>query len=267
MPKLLSQTSVIDSNTGRRLYNALLNCPGQLTINLSKTQDLDAYVASSNDIFPYMLSSFQPQAGCTREKPAGLQSQANSQLPSISSNISGLHPNDVLTHRNVGNIISPLDISTSAVIEFAVAHLVVKHVVICGHSECIGIQSAMALKRVGGTLDTWLAPLRAIRQQLSNELLCLQDDGAQEMLIAEKNIEYGVTALLANVTIQEHIASRNLQVHGYMLDAPSGRIRDLGLGPKSSTLTAIASPTHEIIRGNYAQLIFEEDGTATMTAK
>lgn len=230
------------------------------------------------DIFPYMLSSFQPQAGCTREKPAGLQSQANSQLPSIlwlecsdcripASNISGLHPNDVLTHRNVGNIISPLDISTSAVIEFAVAHLVVKHVVICGHSECIGIQSAMALKRVGGTLDTWLAPLRAIRQQLSNELLCLQDDGAQEMLIAEKNIEYGVTALLANVTIQEHIASRNLQVHGYMLDAPSGRIRDLGLGPKSSTLTAIASPTHEIIRGNYAQLIFEEDGTATMTAK
>ncbi|CRK23977.1 hypothetical protein BN1723_003116 [Verticillium longisporum] len=183
------------------------------------------------------------------------------------SNISGLHPNDVLTHRNVGNIISPLDISTSAVIEFAVAHLVVKHVVICGHSECSGIQSAMAFKRVGGTLDTWLAPLRAIRQQLSNELSYLQDDRAREMLIAEKNIECGVTALLANVTIQEHMASRNLQVHGYMLDAPSGRIRDLGLGPKLSTLTAIANPTHEIIRGNYAQLMFEEDGTATMTAK
>lgn len=161
---------------------------------------------------------------------------------------------------------SPTDINTSAVIEFAVGHLKVKHVVLCGHSGCDGAKWALSESRAGGVLDTWLTPLRAVRLQADSELASLRDEKSKEDAISEKNIHAGVLALLANHTIQEHVKSRGLQVHGCFFEIASGRVRDLGIGTtqrsKASTMGG-----EDIVRGRHAQLVFRDGGSAGMAAR
>lgn len=166
-------------------------------------------------------------------------------------------------HRNIANIISPTDINTSAVIEYAVAHLKVKHVVLCGHTACGGAAAALGDARVGGVLDTWLTPLKAVRNANLEELDAIKDDKARAVRIAEMNVERGVEVLLANMTIAEHIKERGLQVHGTLFDLASGKIKDLGHGTGKSGKAALGGDgarDEHVIRGNHATLVFRADG-------
>lgn len=169
----------------------------------------------------------------------------------------------MFVHRNIANIISPTDINTSAVIEFAVAHLKVKHVVLCGHTSCGGAIAALSESRVGGVLDTWLTPLKAVRQEHAEELAGITDDKKRAVRIAELNVEAGVKVLMANFTIQDAICERNLQVHGCLFDISCGRIRDLGFGTKGS---GFGGSGEDVVRGRHAQLVFR-GGNASMSVR
>jgi carbonic anhydrase len=177
--------------------------------------------------------------------------------------ILGLQPGDVFVHRNIANIISPTDINTSAVIEYAVAHLKVKHIVLCGHSSCGGANAALGDSRVGGVLDTWLTPLKSVRIQNSEELKLIRDDGTRIVRLAEMNVEAGVNVLLANWVVQEAVRDRGLQVHGCLFDIASGRIRDLGFGTSHSATKSTSGGEDEVVRGKHATLVFR-DGNAAM---
>jgi carbonic anhydrase len=169
----------------------------------------------------------------------------------------------VFVHRNIANIISPTDINTSAVVEFAVAHLKVKHVVLCGHTSCGGAGAALSDSRVGGVLDTWLTPLKAVRFANAEELNAIKDDKARMVRIAELNVEAGVKVLMANFTIQDAIQERGLEVHGCLFDIASGRIKDLGFGTKKG---GWAGGADDVVRGKHAQLVFR-GGNASMAVR
>lgn len=169
-------------------------------------------------------------------------------------------------HRNIANIISATDINTSAVIEYAVAHLKVKHIVLCGHTCCGGAAAALSDSRVGGVLDTWLTPLKAVRYAHQEELSAIQDDKERAVRIAELNVEAGVKVLLANFTVQEAIRDRGLEVHGCLFDLESGRMRDLGFGNAKTNGGRAPSGTDEVIRGNHATLVFRS-GSASMASR
>lgn len=173
----------------------------------------------------------------------------------------------MFVHRNIANIVSPTDINTSAVIEFAVAQLKVKHVVLCGHSACGGAMAALADGRVGGVLDTWLTPLKAVRIAHAAELDAVRDDGARAVRIAELNVQGGVAVLMANAVIRDAVKERGLEVHGCLFDIASGKIRDLGVGtgPKGARSSAGAGGD-EVVRGKHAQLVFR-GGNASMAVR
>lgn len=175
--------------------------------------------------------------------------------------ILGLQPGDVFVHRNIANIVSPTDINTSAVIEYAVIYLKVKHVVLCGHTTCGGAAAALSDSRVGGVLDTWLTPLKAVRNAHREELDAIRDDKARSVRISELNVRHGVEVLMANVTIQEAIKERGLDVHGVLFDIGTGRIRDLGLGTSKDGTGAASAD--EVVRGRHATLVFR-GGNASM---
>ncbi|KAI1387751.1 carbonic anhydrase [Hypoxylon trugodes] len=223
--------------------------------------------------FAYALSSNQAWAGYKgHQNPDFFPKLASGQSPAIlwlgcsdsrcpETVILGLQPGDVFVHRNIANIISPTDINTSAVIEYAVTHLKVKHVVLCGHSSCGGAAAALGDARVGGVLDTWLTPLKALRNANREELNSITDDKQRAVRIAELNVEAGVAVLMANAAIQDAIAERGLQVHGTLFDIGSGRIRDLGFGTgKGGPHGFVGAGDTDVVRGKHAMLVFRTDG-------
>ncbi|KAL7622505.1 hypothetical protein AAE478_008012 [Parahypoxylon ruwenzoriense] len=228
---------------------------------------------AAEDAFAYALSSNQAWAGYKgHQNPDFFPKLASGQSPAIlwlgcsdsrcpETTILGLQPGDVFVHRNIANIISPTDINTSAVIEYAVNHIKVKHVVLCGHSSCGGAAASLSDGRLGGVLDTWLTPLKALRQANYEELAAISDDKARAVRIAELNVEAGVKVLMANAVIQDAIAERGLQVHGTLFDIGSGRIHDMGLGTnKGLHAGSVTNGDGDVVRGKYATLVFRTDG-------
>ena len=181
--------------------------------------------------------------------------------------ILGLQPGDVFVHRNIANIVSPTDINTSAVIEYAVAHLKVKHVVLCGHTSCGGALAALGDKPIGGVLDTWLAPLRAVKAGNREELEGIRDLKERAVRIAELNVKAGVDVLMANMVVREAIRERGLEVHGCLFDIASGRVRDLGMGTGvGGGKGMVNGGDGEVVRGRHGQLVFN-GGNASMAVR
>jgi carbonic anhydrase len=73
----------------------------------------------------------------------------------------GLGPGDVFEHRNIANMVSGTDLSAMSVIEYAVIHLKVNHVVVCGHYSCGGVKTAMQSADLG-LLNPWLRNIRDV---------------------------------------------------------------------------------------------------------
>ena len=167
------------------------------------------------DLFPTLANGQHPEIlwiGCS-----------DSRCPETM--LLGLEPGDVFVHRNIANILHPADISSAAVIEYAVVHLHVKHVVLCGHSSCGGVAGALANKPLG-ILDPWLVPLRQIRQQNLSLLESLSpEDKAQKL--SELNVLAGVKTLKEKSAVIDAIQHRGLQIHGLMYDVASGTLREL----------------------------------------
>jgi carbonic anhydrase len=171
--------------------------------------------------------------------------------------ILGLQPGDVCVHRNIANIISPTDINTSAVIEFAVIYLKVQHIILCGHSNCGGAGAALSNDRFGGVLDTWLTPLKVLRHAHTDELMSIKDETARGVRLAELNVKAGVQVLLSNFAIQEAVKERGLQVHGCLFDIGSGRLRDLGVGNAAKAVNGTNGASgQEVVRGKHGMLVF-----------
>ncbi|KAK3402177.1 carbonic anhydrase [Sordaria brevicollis] len=230
---------------------------------------------SSENTFHYALSSNNAWAGYkAHQNPQFFPKLAGGQSPEIlwigcsdsrcpETTILGMQPGDVFVHRNIANIVSPTDINTTAVIEYAVAHLKVKHVVLCGHSACGGAAAALSDARVGGVLDTWLLPLKTVRFNHAEELDAITDDKERTIRIAQLNVEAGIRVLMNNATIREAIAERGLEVHGVFFDIGCGRIKELGCG--TAHKSSHAGHDH-VVRGKHGQLVFGQDGEAEIAA-
>lgn len=143
----------------------------------------------------------------------------------------GLQPGEVFVHRNIANIITTSDLNVLAVIEYAVVHLKVKHVVLCGHTSCGGAAAALSDDKVGGVLDAWLTPLRVVRKrEWKKQLEGIKDDKERAVKLAELNVQEGVGHLMSNGVIEDAIRDRGLKVHGCIYNIGSGLLRELGFG-------------------------------------
>lgn len=140
----------------------------------------------------------------------------------------GAQPGEIFVHRNIANTISNLDLSAMAVINYAVVHLKVKHIVLCGHTYCGGIKAALSNVDLG-ILNPWLKTIRDVYRIHKTELNGISDENDRYNRFIELNVVEQCTNLLKIKEVQQAIATRGLEIHGLVFDIASGKLKDLNV--------------------------------------
>src|SRR5262252_2772608 len=110
---------------------------------------------------------------------------SDSRVPA--NEIVGLRPGELFVHRNVANVVSPDDMNCAAVLQYAVEALAIKHVIVCGHYRCGGVEAALG-STLHGPLERWLQHVRDVRYAHAAELEGLHDADARWRRLCELNV-------------------------------------------------------------------------------
>lgn len=140
----------------------------------------------------------------------------------------GAEPGDVFVHRNIANVVPNGDLSAMSVINYAVSHLKVKHVVVCGHYGCGGVQAAMQSKDLG-ILNPWLRNIRDVYRLHREELNAIEDEHQRYDRLVELNVQEQCVNVLKTPEVQLAYRAGNLDVHGWIANLRTGEIVDLKL--------------------------------------
>jgi carbonic anhydrase len=172
-----------------------------------REQDPDFFLKLSKQQFPAYL-----WIGCS-----------DSRVPA--NQIVGLLPGELFVHRNVANLVVHTDLNCLSVMQFAVDILKVRHIIVCGHYGCSGVEAALRRDRLGLS-DNWLRHVQDVRQKHERSLA---GSGATA---SSRLCELNVIEQVANVcqtSIAREAWSRGqpLAVHGWIYGIQDGLLRDL----------------------------------------
>lgn len=138
----------------------------------------------------------------------------------------GVQPGEVFIHRNVANLVNNVDLNVMSVINYAVRHLKVNHIVICGHYNCGGVKAAMQPKDLG-ILNPWLRNIRDVYRLHKNELNSITDETQRYNRLIELNVQEQCVNLIKTAAVQQAYKDRGLMVHGWVFDVRTGELIDL----------------------------------------
>ena len=138
----------------------------------------------------------------------------------------GAGPGEVFVHRNIANMVTSIDLNSMSVIEYAVEHLKVKHVVVCGHYGCGGVKAAMQPADLG-LLNPWLRNIRDVYRIHKEELNDITDEDAKYNRLIELNVQEQCVNVIKTAVVQKALRGRGLTVHGWVFDIHSGKLIDL----------------------------------------
>lgn len=171
------------------------------------------------------------------DSPAYFENLAKGQKPPIlyigcsdsrvtAEELMGLGPGEVFVQRNIANMVPQLDMSITSVINYAVDHLLVDHLVVCGHYYCGGVKAAMGSDNLG-ILNPWLKGIRDVYRLHQIELDKITDEDARYKRLVELNVQEQCINAMKLPDVQKAKASRGLQVHGWVFDIGTGKLIDL----------------------------------------
>lgn len=138
----------------------------------------------------------------------------------------GMGPGEVFVHRNIANMVISIDLNVMSVVNYAVEHLKVNHIVVCGHYACGGVKAAMQSSDLG-ILNPWLRNIRDVYRIHRNELNAIQNEDEKYDRLVELNVQEQCVNLIKTATVQKAYRDRGLTVHGWVFDIHSGKLIDL----------------------------------------
>jgi carbonic anhydrase len=155
---------------------------------------------------------------------------SDSRVPA--NEIVGLLPGELFVHRNIANLVVHTDLNCLSVMQFAVEILKVRHIIVCGHYGCSGVQAVLRRDRLGLS-DNWLRHVEDIRQKHLESLPGLGSETADRL--CELNvIEQVVNVCQTTIARDAWERGEELSVHGWIYSLKDGRLRDLNM-----TVTAV----------------------------
>jgi carbonic anhydrase len=140
----------------------------------------------------------------------------------------GLNPGEAFIHRNIANVVSNVDLNVMSVINYAVSHLKVNHVVVCGHYYCGGVKAAMGSQDLG-ILNPWLRNIRDVYRLHRHELDAISNEEKRYERLVELNVQEQCINVIKTSEVQKAYNERGLKVHGWVFDVHTGRLIDLDI--------------------------------------
>jgi carbonic anhydrase len=150
---------------------------------------------------------------------------ADSRVPA--NEIVGLLPGELFVHRNVANIVMHTDINCLSVLQYAVDILKVKHVIVCGHYGCGGVQAALD-DRPLGLIDNWIKDVKRIHRHHRSRVDAIVDPKERLDLMCELNVREQTRKVFRTTIVQQAFArGQQVTVHGWIYGISNGHLKDL----------------------------------------
>lgn len=150
---------------------------------------------------------------------------ADSRVPA--NQILGLKPGSVFVHRNVANLVVGTDVNFLSVLQYAVEALKVKHIIICGHTGCGGVEAAYVNEPLG-LIDQWIRPINQLSLDYREKLEAIEDRGERLKALVKLNVKAQVLNLARMPVVQKAWrGGQELTIHGWLFDLSTGLLADL----------------------------------------
>lgn len=152
-------------------------------------------------------------------------------------------PGEIFVHRNIANLVIHTDLNCLSVIQYAVEVLKVKHIIVCGHYGCGGVQAAMDNK-AHGLIDNWLRTISDIYRYYQEHVDALETEKEKVDLLCELNVVEQVANICHTTIVQNAWKSgQELAVHGWIYSIEDGILKDMDV---CTTNLDEISKTHRI---------------------
>jgi carbonic anhydrase len=125
------------------------------------------------------------------------------------------------------------DLNCLSVIQFAVDILKVRHIILCGHYGCSGVEAAMTKHRIGLS-DNWLRHVQDVAAKHEGDLGKLVGQALRHRRLCELNVREQVQNIVQCTAVQEAWErGQQLEVHGWIYDLKDGLLTDLKVSRSS----------------------------------
>jgi len=157
---------------------------------------------------------------------------ADSRVPA--NQITGTLPGEIFVHRNIANMVIHTDMNMLSVLDYAVNHLKVKHIIVCGHYGCGGVEAAMHNKSLG-LINKWIRNIKEVYKDNYTELKKITDERKRFDRLVELNVIAQVYDLAKTSIVQKSWKDDSgLEIHGWVYGLNDGIIKDLKVSMDST---------------------------------
>lgn len=141
--------------------------------------------------------------------------------------ITGTQPGEIFVHRNIANMVIHTDMNLLAVLEYAVDHLEVSHIIVCGHYGCGGVKAAMSRHNYD-LINKWIRNIKDV-YRMHRETIDYQTKPNERLnKLIELNVEEQVMNLAKTSIIQKAWKKRKgPEIHGWVYSLEDGLIKEM----------------------------------------
>jgi len=140
--------------------------------------------------------------------------------------ITGTQPGEIFVHRNIANMVVHTDVNLLSVLDYAVNHLKVKHVIVCGHYGCGGVKASMTNHDFKYVLNMWLRNIKDVYRLYADELNAIPDMETRADRLTELNVKEQVMHLAKTSIVQRAWKKdQRPHLHGWVYGLKDGIIK------------------------------------------
>lgn len=151
---------------------------------------------------------------------------SDSRVPA--NEVTNTESGEIFVHRNIANLVVHTDMNLLSVLEYALVHLGVKHVIVCGHYGCGGVRAAMS-NNLHGFVDNWLRNIKDVYHKYEKVLNAIEDEDKRADRLTELNVIEQVRNLAKTTIVQQEWKKREVHLHGWVYGINSGLVTDLSV--------------------------------------